>query len=322
MSDTLPTVVIPGDEPIQIADSPALDCLRARANVEVYRDLPGTLDEKIERVANADVILSSRSVVTWRESDFAKLPRLKMIATCSVGTDSIDLDAAKTRGIVVSNQPGINAPFVAEHMFGLMLAVAKRAAEQTMALRAGKWVASPNVMLQGKRLGVVGTGAIGAEMARLGKALGMEVVAWTFNPNPTRAKELGVQYVELDELLATSAVVSLHVRLSDSSQGLIGVREIARMRSDAILLNGARGAVVDTRALITALERGHLHGAGIDVFDEEPMPADSPIAQCPRVVLTPHCADQTPEAVMAVNAGAVDNILAFLDGQPRVNAAG
>lgn len=316
-------VVIPGDDPPQIGDSASLERLRQRATLEIYRDRPVSDEEKIRRVRNADVILSSRSAVTWRESDFAQLPRLKMIATCSVGTDSIDLDAARARAIVVSNLPGVNAPFVAEHMIGLMFAVAKRAAEQTQALQSGQWNASlPNVMLQGKRLGIVGTGAIGAEMARLAKALGMEVVAWTFNPDSRRERELGLRYVSLDELLSTSAVVSLHVRLSEQTAGLIGAREIALMRPDAILLNGARGPVVDTQALIAALERGHLHGAGVDVFDQEPLPADAPIARCDRVVLTPHAADQTPEAVQAVNDAAVDNVLAFLDGAPQVNAAG
>ena len=320
-SDTA-TVVIPGDDPPQIGDSDALERLRQRARLQVYRDRPVNDEEKIRRVRDADVILSSRSAVTWREADFVQLPRLKMIATCSVGTDSIDLDAARSRGIVVSNLPGVNAPFVAEHIFGLMFAVAKRTAEQTETLKAGQWHASlPNVMLQGKRIGIVGTGAIGAEMARLAKGLGMEVVAWTFNPDPQRERELGLRYVSLDELLSTSAVVSLHVRLSEQSTGLIGEAEIAQMRPDAILLNGARGPVVDTAALIAALARGHLHGAGIDVFDQEPLPAGAPITRCERVVLTPHAADQTPEAVHAVNDAAVGNVLAFLDGNPRVNAA-
>lgn len=158
-------------------------------------------------------------------------------------------------------------------------------------------------------------------MARLGRAIGMEVVAWTFNPAPGRADALGIRYVELAELLETSAVVSLHVRLSDASRGLIGAAELDKMRSDAILLNGARGPVVDTESLVRALNSRAILGAGVDVFDEEPVPADSPLLRCENLVMTPHCADQTPEAVVATNEGAVDNIIAFLDGTPRVNAA-
>ena len=314
-------IVIPGDDPPQIADSPALERLAAWGEVVVHRDRPGNADEKIARVQDAEVILNSRSALTWREAQFAQLAKLGLIATCSVGTDAIDLVAARERGIVVSNQPGVNAPFVAEHMFGLMFAVAKQAAAQTAALRSGQWLLPTNVMLQGKRLGIVGAGAIGTEMARLGRAIGMDVAAWTFNPSPDRAKALGVDFVSLQELLETSDVISLHVRLSPDSTGLIGATELARMKPTAILLNGARADVVDNAALVEALDGGRLFGAGIDVFSQEPAPADDPILSCARAVLTPHAADQTPEAVMATNEAAVDNIIAFLEGKPRVNAA-
>ena len=314
-------IVVPGDDPPQIADSPALDRLSGLGEVVVYSDRPASDEAKIARVRDADVILNSRSAVTWRESQFAQLPKLGLIATCSVGTDAIDLEAARERGIVVSNQPGVNAPFVAEHMFGLMFAVAKQSAVQTAALKQGKWLLPTNVMLQGKRLGIVGTGAIGSEMARLGRAIGMDVVAWTFNPSPERATSLSVGYVSLEELLESSDVVSLHVRLTPESTGLIGADELARMKSTAILLNGARADVVDNEALVEALEQGRLFGAGIDVFSQEPAPADDSILSCERVVLTPHAADQTPEAVAATNEAAVDNIIAFLEGKPRVNAA-
>ena len=317
----LPLVVVPGDDPEQIANAPALQKLEGKARVRVFETRPTSLEEKWERVRDADIILNSRGSITWREDDFQRLPKLKLIATCSVGTDSIDLIAARERGIVVSNQPGVNARFVAEHMFGLMFAVAKNAAAQTALLQQGLWQPTQNAMLQGKQLGVVGTGAIGAEMARLGRAIGMDVVAWSFNPSAERENELGVRFVSFETLLRESHVVSLHVRLSDDSRGLIGAEQLAMMRSDAILLNGARGPVVDTPALTQALSAGKLFGAGIDVFDDEPVPADLPLLQCPRLIMTPHAADQTPEAVVATNEGAVANILAFLEGTPKVNAA-
>jgi phosphoglycerate dehydrogenase-like enzyme len=315
-------IVIPGDAPEQIADSPTLARLKAYGEVRIHRTAPASPEEKIERVKDAHVILNSRGSVTWREADFVQLPRLKLIATCSVGTDSIDLQAARTRGIVVSNQPGVNAKFVAEHMFGLMFAVAKNAASQTALLRQGLWQPTPNVMLQGKRIGIVGTGAIGAEMARLARAIGMDVVAWSFNPNPRRAAALGVRFVSLEELLESADVVSLHVRLSEDSRGLIGAGQLAKMKPGAILLNGARGPVVDTVALTEALNAGAIAGAGVDVFDEEPVSVGAPLLRCERLVMTPHAADQTPEAVIATNEGAVDNVIAFLEGNPRVNAAG
>lgn len=314
-------VVVPGDDPPQIANSPALERLAPWGEVVVHSNRPTSAEEKIARVRDAEVILNSRSSVTWREPDFAQLPNLRLLSICSVGTDAIDLEAARERGIVVSNQPGVNAPFVAEHMFGLMFAVAKQAAVQTTALKQGRWLLPSNVMLQGKRLGIVGTGAIGAQMARLGRAIGMEVVAWTFNPSPERAASLGVDFLSLEELLETSDVVSVHVRLSPDSTRLIGAAELAQMKTSAILLNGARADVIDNAALVEALETCRLFGAGIDVFSQEPVPADDPILSCERVVLTPHAADQTPEAVAATNDAAVDNIIAFLEGKPRVNAA-
>jgi len=148
-------IVIPGDDPPQIADSPALERLAPWGDVVVHTGRPASADEKMARAQDAEVILNSRSAITWREAELAQLPKLGLIATCSVGTDAIDLEAARERGIVVSNQPGVNAPFVAEHMFGLMFAVAKHAAAQTAALRSGQWLLPTNVMLQGKRLGII-----------------------------------------------------------------------------------------------------------------------------------------------------------------------
>ncbi len=311
------TIVVPGDEPIQLADSPHLSKLEPYGDVVIHSSRPQSPEDKVERAKDADVIMNTRGSVSWREEELSRLPKLKLIATCSIGTDMIDLEAARRRGITVCNQPGRTAPVVAEHMFGLMFAAAKRAAFLTAGMKAGQWPRKDNVMLQGKVLGVVGTGAIGAEMTRLAGAIGMEVIAWTFNPSQERAEKLGVRYVELDELLETADVVSLHVALTEDTKNLIGKRELNLMKPGALLLNGARGAVIDTPALVGALNSGHLGGAGIDVFDTEPPPPDYPLFECEQVVLTPHCADMTPEGVDLLNSGVVDNVIAFLEGRPR-----
>lgn len=316
-----PRIVVPGDDPPQMAGSPQLARLEPYGDVVIHETTPGGFDEKIARAREADIIINSRGVVTWGAAELQALPRLRMIATCSIGTDMIDLEAARERGIVVSNQPGRTAPVVAEHMFALMLAVAKRAAFQTAELKAGHWTRRMNVLLQGKVLGIVGTGAIGAEMARLGRSLGMEVIAWTFHPSPERAQALGVRYVTLEELLATADVVSLHVKLTAQTRHLLGAQEFAGMNRGAILLNGARGDVLDMAALRQALDEERLMGAGLDVFPEEPLPPDHPILACEQVVLTPHAADQTPEGVDLLNEGAVDNVIAFLEGRPQNNVA-
>ena len=313
-------ILVPGDNPTQIGGSPHLERLAPYGDLELYADTPESGEEKIARAQGAQVIINTRGVVTWRE-EMRQLPNLKMIATCSIGTDMIDLEIARDLGIVVSNQPGRTAPVVAEHMFGLMFALSKRAYFQTAELKAGRWTRMMNTMLQGKVLGVVGTGAIGVEMARLARAIGMEVIAWTFNPSPERAAEYGVRFVELDELLQQSDVVSLHVKLTEDSRHLIGARELGLMKEDALLLNGARGDVLDIDALRASLLGGHIGGAGLDVFPQEPLPADHPILECDQVVLTPHAADQTLEGVDLLNEGAVNNVIAFLEGRPQNNVA-
>ncbi len=311
------TFVVPGDDPPQIQGSPHLERLKPYGDVALHTDRPASMDEQIERARDAEVVLNTRGSIKWMRDALDSLPKLRMIATCSIGTDMIDLAAAAERGIVVSNQPGRTAPVVAEHIIGLMFAIAKRAAYQTAEVRAGRWTAMQNVYLQGKTMGIVGTGNVGREVARLSKALGMRNLAWTYNPSAERAVELGVEFVELDTLLRQSDVVSLHVRLSDESRGMIGVRELALMRPGSLLVNGGRGELVDTDALIQALNSGHLAGAGLDVFDVEPLPADHPLLFCEQVVLTPHVADQTPEGVELLNQGCVDNVIAFLEGRPR-----
>ncbi len=310
-------VVVPGDNPPQIQESPHLDRLAPYADVVLYANHCTSAEEKLERAGDAEVIINSRGMVTWPAEVLHQLPKLRLISTCSIGTDMIDLEAAKERGITVSNQPGRTAPVVAEHAFGLMFAIAKRAAFFTESMRAGRWLRMDHVYLRGKTLGIIGTGNIGAEMARLGSAIGMNVIAWTYNPSRERAERLGVKFVSLDELLCTADVVSIHAKLTDDSRGLIGKTQFESMKPNSLLVNVARGPIVDTNALVDALHCGHLAGAAIDVFDQEPIPADHPLLGCEQVVLTPHCADMTPEGVDLLNEGAVDNVIAFLQGQPQ-----
>ena len=310
-------IVVPGDLPPQIQGSPHLERLKPYGDVVLYTDRPETAEEKIHRAEDADILINSRGIVKWPAEILRQLPKLKLISLCSIGTDMIALDEAKRQEITVCNQPGRTAPVVAEHGFGLMFALAKRTAFLTASMKAGGWPRMDNVYLQGKTLGIVGTGHIGAEMARLGRTIGMDVIAWTYNPSEARAEALGVRFVSLDELLQTSDVVSLHVRLTEESHHLIAAPELSLMKQGALLINVARGGVIDTEALIDALNSGHLGGAAIDVYDEEPLPADHPLLECEQVILTPHCADMTPEGVELLNEGAVDNIIAFLEGTPQ-----
>lgn len=317
MTRPKPTLVIPSDAPLMIADSPHLDRLADFVEMRVFRDRPTSLAEQIARAENAELMINSRGNTAWKAEALAALPRLRMISTCSIGVDAVDLNAAAEQGVVVSNVPARTAQVVAEHALALMLAAARRLAFLTAELKAGRWNSMDNIYLRGRTLGVIGTGAIGGETLKLARAIGMNVQAWTFHPTAARAAMLDVAYVELDELLATSDVVSLHVKLTAASRHLIGAKELAAMKPGSLLINTARGAVVDTDALVASLRDGHLAGAALDVFDQEPLAADHPLLHCQQVVLTPHSADQNPTGRDLLNSGAVDNILAFLAGNPQ-----
>lgn len=317
VDESRPLVVVPSDDPVQCLGSPRMDELRAVADVQIYSMRPRDLDEQIIRAADATALINSRSYLEWGEEAFARLPKLRFISVCGIGTDSIDLEAARARGIVVSNIPGKTAPVVAEHAFGLMFAAAKRSSWYTDELRRGRWVMKEGVFLSGKTVGIVGTGNIGSEMARMCNAFGMRVLAHTWNPSPERAKSLGVEYVSLDELMSESDVVSIHTKLTDESRGMIGAHELSLMKPEAILVNVARGPIVEESALVDALNEGRIAGAALDVFEDEPLPGDSAILQCEQVVLTPHIADMTPEGFDLLNQGVVENTLAFFGGSPQ-----
>ncbi len=310
-------IVIPGDNPPQLQASPHLERLRQYGEVVLHADRPATPEEKVRRTRDAVCLINSRGAVKWPGEVLRQLPRLRLVATCGIGTDAIDLEAARELGIAVCNIPARTAPIVAEHALALMLATARRVAFQTNELKHGRWSGLDNVGLRGKVLGLLGAGSIAAETARLAKAIGMSVQAWTFHPSAARAAQLGVTFVDFEDLLRTSDVVSVHVKLTDRTRGLIGGRELGLMKRGGLFINTARGAIVDSAALAAALQSGHLAGAGVDVYEVEPVPPDHPLLACAHVVLTPHNADQTPEGMELLNAGVVDNVIAFLEGRQQ-----
>lgn len=317
MSSTRPTVVVPGDDPPMIAGSSHLERLHEQAEVVLYDSRPATDEEKIERVRDATAILNSRGIVRWPGHVLRQLPKLKLISCCAVGVDCVELATARELGITVTNVPGRTATLVAEHTLALMLGASRRVAWMTSEMKQGRWPREHLISLIGKRLGVVGTGSIGCELIRLAKAIGMEVVAWSFHPSAEKAARLRFRYVDREELLATSDAISVHLKLTDESRGWIDADGFAQMKPGVVLVNTARGALIDEAALVDALRSGKLSAVGLDVYQSEPLPVDSPLLSCEQVVFTPHAADQLPEAYEALSRGGVDNILAFLRGTPE-----
>jgi D-3-phosphoglycerate dehydrogenase len=243
--------------------------------------------------------------------------RLVVIGRAGVGVDNVDLDAATRAGIVVVNAPTGNTIAAAEHTLALLYAVARRVAAADASVRRGEWTRSrfTGVELRGRTLGIVGLGKIGQAIAVRAQAMEMTVLGADPFVSPEQAARHGVELVEFDVLLERSDAITLHVPLSRATRGLIGTKELARMKPEAILLNVARGGVVDEAAVAEALRDGRLGGAGIDVFEEEP-PSGSPLLDAPNTVLTPHLGASTAEAQVLVSEEIADQILDVLDGRP------
>lgn len=295
---------IPDDAPPVLRPSAVWPQLAGRGELVYHDTLPGSEDGLIARVADSEVVLNIRSSSKFSARVLEACPRLRVISVWGTGTDHIDLAAAGRRGIVVRTTPGVSAVSIAEHTLALLLAVARHLPQSDAATRRGEWPRGQSVELNGKTCGVIGLGAIGRRFAHLASAVGMSVVAWTMH-----AREIpGIEMVDLEELYHRSDVVSVHLRLSKETDGMIGRPQFERMKKNAILINTARGAIVDEAALVEALETGRIAGAGLDVFAAEPLPGGHPLTRIPNVVLTPHCAGITPEALEAGLRMAVENI--------------
>jgi D-3-phosphoglycerate dehydrogenase len=309
-------IVVPDDNPPVLAGTPALERLRTIGEVRLY-DSDAT-DPKIliDRLREADVALNIRGRTLFTAEALGACPKLKLISIWGTGTDNVDLPAAAARGITVTNTPGANAIAVAEHAVALMLAVAKQLVPADQAMRQGGWPRNLVPQLRGKRLGLVGTGLIGREVAAMARGLGMEVVAWTFHPSARLADSLGLRYVELDELLRTADIVSLHLRATPETRHFLTRARLAMLKPGAILVNTARGALIDEAALVECLQEKRIACAGLDVFEAEPLPAGHPLLGLSNVLLTPHAAGMTPEVIQNGLAMAVDNVERFLSGSP------
>lgn len=273
----------------------------------------------LARSREADAILVNK--IALPAALLAELPKLRYVGVLATGFDRVDVTAAKARGIAVTNVPEYGTESVAQAVFALILELVCHTGRHAAQVREGRWSRSddfcywdePLVELSGRTLGIVGMGAIGRAVARIGRAFGMRIAA--SRRGAAAPADADVDWLALDDLLAASDVVSLHVPLSAETERMIDARRLARMRSDAYLINTARGGLVDSPALARALEAGRLAGAGLDVLDCEPPPADHPLVRAPRCVVTPHVAWATTAARRRLLETVERNLRAFLEGR-------
>ena len=311
-------IVVPDDFPPALTGSAAEPRLRTVGHVTVHTERGADQEaELIRRIGNAEVVINIRAHARFTDRVLAACPRLRLISIWGTGTDNVDLAACGTRGVAVTNTPGVNAHAVAEHTVALMLAATRRIAAMDRDTRAGQWPRGLLVQLEGRTVGLVGLGAIGGRVAELLRPFGVHLLAATYGPDNGRAAAAGARHVPVETLLRDSDIVSLHLRLSDATHGYLGRERLALMKPTAFLVNTARGALVDKTALVDALRDGRLAGAALDVFHEEPIPAGDPMLTLPNVVLTPHNGGMTREVIDAGLLRAVENVERFLAGQPR-----
>jgi phosphoglycerate dehydrogenase-like enzyme len=303
----------------EVLSLPYWQRLAGRVRVDHFRDTLAEEDALVARLASYEILIPIRERTRFPASVLSRLPGLELLALTGRNSGHVDVAAATARGVLVAETTGSSVAAI-ELTFGLILATVRRIAQEDRAVREGRWQTSIGLDLAGKTLGVVGLGRIGSRVAAFGQFLGMRVLAWGPTLTPERAGAAGVTYTTLERLMAESDVVTLHTRLSPLTRGMITARHLALMKPTAYLINTARGPLVDEAALLEVLRHRRIAGAGLDVFDQEPLPAGHPFLALDNVVLTPHIGYVTREAYDAFFSQVVENIETFLDGKVPARA--
>jgi phosphoglycerate dehydrogenase-like enzyme len=295
---------------LSFADWSSLDDAEVVAFVEHF----GDEDSLVAAVAGFEVIVAMRERTALPASVIERLPKLRLIVTTGTRNAVIDVAAAARAGVQVMGTYGIVTP-TSELTWGLIFAVLRDIPASDASIRAGGWQVSVGTGLAGRTLGVVGLGNLGALVAAAGKAFNMRVIAWSQNLTAERAAEVGVELVTKEELFADSDVVTIHLVLSDRTRGLVGPAELRSMKPTAVLINTSRGPIVDEQTLVLALDEGWISGAGIDVYETEPLAADHPLRRSARSVLTPHIGYVTDDTYAIFFRHIVEDIAAFQRGE-------
>ena len=305
----------------------AIEILERHAEVEVFDGVDNAIprDLLISKVANVDGLLPLLTDVIDAEVMDAAGEKLRVVSNMAVGFNNIDLNAATKKGIYVTNTPGILTDTTADCAFALLMAAARRIAEADRHVRTGKWIHTwgPKMFIgsdvHGKTMGIIGMGRIGAAVAKRAKSFEMRIIYYDVNRRPDLEKELGIAYRPLDEILSASDFVTLHVPLTEGTHHMIGEKELSKMKKRAFLINTSRGPVVDEEALYRALRDGVIAGAGLDVFEKEPIDPGSPLLRLDNVVLTPHIASASVETRTKMAVTAAENLVSVLNGREPPN---
>ena len=284
--------------------------------VETFTDFIGGTDAVAKALQPFHVVMALRERTSFPRALLGKLPHLKLLATAGMRNAAIDLDAATELGILVCGTSGSGVSTM-ELSWGLILAALRHLPAEHVNMREGRWQETVGRGLHGKTLGLLGLGRIGAQMVPVARAFGMRPIAWSQNLTAQAAAEAGAERVEKDDLFREADLVSIHLKLSERSTGLVGRHELGLMKRSAWLVNTSRGPIVDEPALIDALEKRAIAGAALDVFDVEPLPARHPLRGLPNVLLTPHIGYVTEEVYAAFYGETLENVLAYLDGTPQ-----
>lgn len=272
--------------------------------------------EVIEQLQGFTIVAGMRERTPFPRAVIEALPDLKLLITTGARNNSFDLAAAAERGVTVCGTGTFGNPTVGI-VFGLMLELTRHIGFENARMKAGEpWQVTIGRDLEGLTLGIVGLGKLGSRVAAVGKAFGMKVIAWSANLTPEKAKENGADYVSREDLFAQADIVTVHLVLGDRSRGLIGADDIGRMKKTAYLINTARAPIVDQAALLKALDEKRIAGAGLDVFEVEPLPLDHPYRKLDNVVLTPHLGYVSEQTYRKFYPDIVEDIRAFLDGKP------
>ena len=291
------------------------DSLSEAIQIDVFKDHQDDETEIAGHLHPYEILVIMRERTPFPRSLIEKLPNLKLLITTGPRNQSIDLAACSEKGIVVcGTESKKSAP--AEHTWALILALLKSIPQADHATRMGRWGGAFTTELDGKTLGILGLGRLGTKVCQVGLAFGMKVIAWSQNLTESRASEVGALRVEKDELLTESDIVTIHLVLSDRTRGLVGEREIGLMKSTAYIVNTSRGPIIEERALIDALKAEKIAGAGIDVFDTEPLPTDHPFLTLTNTVITPHIGYVSRENFQTYFKQASEDVAAWLNNEP------